>query len=317
MLAAVAFGALIATQTRINGELGRRLDDGYLAAVLSFGIGLAILGTIAALSAPVRGGAMRIAVAVRRGEIPWWYTAGGVAGAFFVLSQGLTAAVLGVALFSVSIVSGQTLASLLIDGRGIGTMVPRPVTARRIAGLVLALIAVGVAVSPHVQGEILLWMIALPILAGIGTGWQQAVNGQARDVAGSALAAALVNFTVGTVVLAVAFAVRAVLVGLPSELPAEPWLYLGGPIAVVFIAGAAAVVRFTGVLVLGLGTIAGQLIASIMLDIVVPPEGHVLTATTVVGAALALVAVAIASLPARRGSGQASRNREGPPTAPK
>ena len=40
---ALIFGAGIATQSRINGELGRALGDGYLAAVISFGGGLLLL----------------------------------------------------------------------------------------------------------------------------------------------------------------------------------------------------------------------------------------------------------------------------------
>ena len=39
---AVVFGAGVAVQSRINGDLGRALGDGYLAAVISFGSGLAI-----------------------------------------------------------------------------------------------------------------------------------------------------------------------------------------------------------------------------------------------------------------------------------
>lgn len=298
-IAAIVFGALIATQTRINGELGRRLDDGYVAALLSFGIGLALLALIAAFSPRMRGGVAQVVRAARAGSIPWWYLAGGVAGALVVAGQGLTAAVIGVALFSVSIVSGQTIGSLLIDRRGIGTMAARPLTARRVAGSVLALVAVVVAVSTELRGEIPVWMIVLPFIAGIGVGWQQAVNGQVREVATSALAAALVNFTVGSLVLLVAVAVRLALVGLPDELPPEPWLYVGGPIGVVFIAGAAALVKRTGVLILGLGTIAGQLVASVLLDVLAPPAGYVLTASTVAGAALALVAVVVASFPSR------------------
>ena len=41
---AVLVGVLTAIQARINGQLGLRLDDGFVAAAISFGSGLAVLG---------------------------------------------------------------------------------------------------------------------------------------------------------------------------------------------------------------------------------------------------------------------------------
>ncbi|RZI85002.1 MAG: EamA-like transporter family protein, partial [Microbacterium sp.] len=40
---AVAVGIMTAVQARINGQLGLRLDDGLVAAAISFGSGLALL----------------------------------------------------------------------------------------------------------------------------------------------------------------------------------------------------------------------------------------------------------------------------------
>lgn len=297
---AVVFGAFVALQSRINGELGRALGDGYLAAVISFGSGLIVLSLAMAASRTGRSGFARVVSAIRGRRTPVWYALGGAAGAFLVLSQGLTASALGVALFTVATVCGQTLSGLLLDRRGLGTMAPKPLTATRVAGSALALVAVGWAVSAQLQGDIPLWMIVMPFLAGLGIGWQQAVNGQVRGIAGSALTATFVNFVVGTTVLVVAFAVHALAVGVPDGLPQNPWLYTGGLIGVVFIAGAAVAVRITGVLLLGLGTIAGQLVMSLALDLTVPAVGHTVAWTTVAGTGLTLVAVGIASLPARR-----------------
>ncbi len=298
-LLCLVLGGLVAIQTRVNGALANRMDDGFAAALISFALGLVILVIIALVSRPIRSGVIRVARAATAREIPWWYLTGGVAGAFFVLSQGLTAAVIGVALFTVSIVAGQTLGGLIIDRRGIGAMRSRPVTATRVIGSALALAAVIVAVSSQWQSDIPVWMLVLPFIAGIGAGWQQAVNGQVRELTESAQGAALINFVVGTSLLAVAFGIRSIWVDLPPQLPTEPWLYLGGPIGVLFIAGFAAVVRVTGVLLLGLGAVAGQLIASVVLDALVPETGHVLSIATVAGAVIALIAVAVASIPRR------------------
>ncbi len=297
---AVVFGAFIALQSRINGELGRALGDGYLAAVFSFGSGLVVLCVAMLVSLTGRQGLVRVVSTVRSRQVPVWYVLGGAAGAFLVLSQGLTASALGVALFTVATVCGQTLSGLLLDRRGLGTMSPKPLTVPRVTGSMLALVAVVWAVSAQLQSDIPVWMIVMPFLAGVGIGWQQAVNGQVRGIAGSALTATFVNFVVGTTVLVVAFAVHTILAGPPRGLPSDPLLYVGGLIGVVFIAGAAVAVRITGVLLLGLGTIAGQLVMSLVLDLTVPAVGHTVAWTTVAGTALTLVAVGIASLPARR-----------------
>jgi transporter family-2 protein len=297
---AVACGLLIASQARVNSELSYRLGDGVLTALISFSSGLIIV-SIALVAAPTaRRGLVTAWSAFWQRRIPWWYAAGGAAGAFFVLSQGLVAGVLGVALFTVAVVTGQTLAGLVLDARGLGSMAATRVTATRIGGAVLALVAVGYAASSQINGDAPIWMLLLPFISGLGIGFQQAANGQVREVSASAIAATFVNFIVGTVVLLIAVLVHSTWAGWPSALPTNPVLYLAGLIAVTFIAGAAIIVRITGVLLLSLGTIAGQLVGSLVLDIVAPVAGHTLTLSTVIGTAITLVAVSIAALPRRR-----------------
>jgi transporter family-2 protein len=302
---AVAMGMLVAIQSRINGALGAELGDGFLAALISFVAGLLVLSVAMLVWRPGRAGLGAALRAVRDSRIPWWYLVGGAGGAFLVLTQTLTVALLGVALFTVATVSGQTISGLLIDRRGLGTMTPKPLTAFRIAGSILALLAVVLAVSAQLRSDVPFWALLLPFLAGIAIGWQQAVNGQVRSIASSALTATFVNFLVGTTVLTVATLVHSGIVGWNVTFPTEWWLYLGGFIGVIFIAGAAIIVKITGVLVLSLATVAGQLVMSVLLDVVFPVPGHVIVASTIAGTALTLVAVAITAIPSRRRSAAA------------
>ncbi|MFZ2964181.1 MAG: DMT family transporter [Rhodoglobus sp.] len=303
VVGAVLCGGLVATQSRINGQLGRELGDGTLAALISFGSGFLIMIVVALVIPGARRGVVTVVSSIRSGSIPWWYAAGGAAGGLFVLSQGLTAAILGVALFTVATIAGQTLSGLLVDRRGLGTMAPKPVTASRIVGAVLAVLAVALAVSPQVRGGVEWWVLVLPLAAGLGLGWQQAVNGQVREHSGSALTATFFNFMVGALLLAVVFAVHALLAWQPVTFPVDPLLYVGGINGILFVAGYAIVVRFTGVLLLGLGAIAGQLAASLVFDLVLPVAGHPVAWTTIAGTAVTFIAIGIASLPpARRGA---------------
>jgi transporter family-2 protein len=298
---AVVSGALVAAQSRINGELSVALSDGYLAAFISFGFGCVIIAVIvAALPVPRRGVAV-ILGSIRAGSTPWWFASGGGAGALFVLSQGLTGAILGVALFTVATVTGQTLSAMIVDRRGMGTMHPKPITRYRLTGALLAVVAVVFSVAPQVQFGTAPWALILPVLAGFGLAWQQAFNGQLRVISGSALTATFFNFVVGASVLGIVLLVHAAFVGLPMQLAANPWLYLGGPIGVVFILGYTIVVRYTGVLVLGLSAIAGQLAASVVFDLLLPVAGRAVAWTTVAGTALTLVAIGITAIRPRRG----------------
>ncbi|MGN7798106.1 DMT family transporter [Leifsonia sp. 22587] len=293
---AVLCGGLVAVQSRINGELGSRLGDGFTAAAISFGSGLVILTVGLAIAPAGRRGLARVRDALRTHRIRWWYVCGGAAGSFLVLSQGLAAAALGVALFTVAVVAGQTISGLVLDRVGIGPGGRRPLTAARLVGAVLALGAVTWAVSAQFGGSAPVWLMILPFIAGLGTGWQQAVNGQVRQVANSALSATFINFAVGTTVLLVLMLGHWAMVGLPKQVPTEPWLYVGGAIGCVFIGVTALLVRQTGVLLLGLATVAGQLVAALLLDLLLPTAGHVLAFSTVGGTLLAIVAVAIASI---------------------
>ncbi|MGW4500225.1 DMT family transporter [Micromonospora sp. NPDC004336] len=294
---ATASGVAVAVQSRINGELGVRLADGIAAAVVSFGVGLLVLLVLVPATPGGRRGLVALRAALAEGTLRPWQCLGGVCGAFLVATQGLTVGTLGVAVFTVAVVAGQSGSSLAVDRAGIGPNGRQPVTAQRLAGAALTVVAVLLAVGDRLGDPGALGLALLPLLAGVAIAWQQAVNGRVRMAAGSALTATLVNFSVGTTALLVTFAVDVAVRGWPAgELPSEPWFYLGGPIGIVFIAIAAAIVRFTGVLLLGLASIAGQIVGAVLLDLLLPTAASRPSLTALLGAALTMVAVLVAAL---------------------
>ncbi|SDX99978.1 transporter family-2 protein [Micromonospora pattaloongensis] len=293
---ALLSGVGVAVQSRINGELGVRLGDGVAAATVSFGVGLLVLLVLVPATPTGRRGLRAVRDALRDRSLRPWQCLGGLCGAFLVATQGLTVHALGVAVFTVAVVAGQSASSLAVDRAGIGPTGRQPVTGPRLAGAVLTVLAVLLAVGERLGNPATLALAVLPALAGVGIAWQQAVNGRVRVAARSTLAATLINFAVGTGGLLTAYAVDVAARGWPTgSWPREPWLYLGGPIGIVFIAIAAAVVPLTGVLLLGLATIAGQIVGAVGLDLIAPPAAGRPGPTTLVGAALALLAVTIAA----------------------
>lgn len=297
---AVLVGVLTALQARINGQLGLRIGDGFVAAVISFGSGLAALVLLSALLPSGRRGFTALIRGIRERTIPWWMLAGGLAGALTVATQGLAVAVIGVSLFTVGVVAGQTLNGLVLDRLGYGPGGVVAVTMPRVAGGALALVAVAISLQGGVLERVPLWMLVLPFLAGVGIAWQQATNGRLRQRVGTPLTATFVNFLGGTIVLAVAAGVHVGIVGAPRTLPDEPWLYLGGLVGVVYIFLSAALVAQTGVLLLGLGVVVGQLVTAFALDAVWPADAGPGWLTELLMVAVAAASVVVAVAPWRR-----------------
>ncbi len=306
---ALIAGAMTAVQSRINGELASAIGDPYTAATISFGTGLVLLLVALAVWRPGRRGFEHLSAALRERRIAWWMVLGGIAGAWFVTTQGLSAGVVGVALFTIAIVAGQTLGGIVFDLVGLGPGGRRPLTVTRVVGAVLALAAIAWAVSAQLAHDVPILLMVLPFIAGLGSAWQQAVNGRVRGAAASALTATVVNFAVGTTALVVVMLVHAASVGWPTSFPGEAWLYTGGAIGCVFIAAQAVLVRVVGVLVLALCGVGGQLAAALSLDLLVPTAGRPVDVATIGGTLLALVAVIIASI-------RWSRRRHAAPSEP-
>lgn len=303
-LLAIGAGAGLAAQGRINGELGVRLEHGMLAALVSFLVGCGCIALLLAVSRPARAGIARLVAVVRDGTMPWWYLTTGCIGAFVVASQGLAAGVTGIALFTVGQVAGQTISGLVVDRFAFGGLARKPITVPRVVGALLALAAVGLALFG--TGDVVgVWLVALPFAAGLLQALQQAMGGLVQRHSGSAIAQSAQNFVVGTILLAIVVGVQALTGATAQPLPLEPWLYIGGALGVAVMALVSVAVHHLGVLALGLATICGQVIASVVFDLVLPAD-HPVTAWSLVGAALTIAAVAISAL---RLPGQARAGR--------
>ncbi|MDQ0732790.1 DMT family transporter [Arthrobacter sp. B1I2] len=309
---AVGSGLAIPVQGRINGALGARLNDGIAAAAVSFSTGLLVMIVISLVLPRGRAGLASILPAVRSRAFPRIYVVAGAIGALFVFAQSFTVGILGVALFTVATVTGQTVSGLLVDRLGIGPAGKKSVTGIRILGSVLTIAAVAWAVSPRFSGTgaggtdggpgSLVLPILLPVAAGFLMSFQQAMNGTATVHYGTPIAATLVNFVAGCTVLWAALAVKLAVAGPANPLPSEWWYYLGGPMGCVFIGLGALLVRSLGVLVTGLGMIAGQLLGSLALDLALPAPGTVVAPATILGTLLTLAAIVLATLPWPRGA---------------
>ncbi len=298
LVAAFIGGTLSALQSRMNGQLAVHVGDGLEAALFSFGSGLVILTLMVLFVRPIREGVARVPAAVRAGSLRWWQVMGGVLGGYFVAVQSGTVPVLGVAIFMVAIVAGQSGSSLVVDRIGLGPAGRQSITVARVVSAILAIAAVALAVSDRVSGGSLsIVAVLFALSAGILIAVQAAINGRVARAAQHPMSATFLNFLFGTAALAVAFGLSWAFTDVdPGVLTgASWWAYLGGVVGIVFIAIAVWVVPIVGVLVYALTSIAGQLFGALALDVVAPTSGTELVWNLVAGVLLAFVAVVVAS----------------------
>ena len=304
-----------ATQSRVNGELGDVVNNGVLAALCSFTSGWVILFVIAVASSQVRRAFLAIPSMVRDGQLKWWQCIGGMAGATYVIGQGTVVPVVGVAVFTISVVAGQTASSLVVDKYGLGPAGAKAITWVRIVAAVIAVLGVAIAkvgadtAGGHHPLTGTLPLVMYAFATGLVTAVQYALNGRVGVATGQPFATTLLNFTMGTVVLIVALFVMILfgnqtLTAPPSPID-QPLLWSGGIIGIIFIASASLLVRSLGVLVFALVSVVGQLTGAILLDVFLPTDGAEVTGQIILGVVITAVAVIIASLPTKHDGAKA------------
>ena len=296
-LVLLVLGGLVpAVQARVNGELSGHLDTGIEAALISFSTGFTLLTIGLIVSRQMRDGLRRIPAAVREGRLAWWAIPSGLLGGLFVACQSFAVPLIGVAMFTVGVVAGQSSNALLVDRLGLSPVGRTPLTPRRLLAAIIAIAAVVIAVSNRLGADgFSVIALLLALIAGAGVAIQQALGGRVNNGTGFPLSTAWLNFAFGTAGLVIGTLVGAALMGARIEQPAPGpwWMYVGGILGVIFITTASWAVPRYGVLVFALTSIAGQLLGALLLDLLSPMGGEVVAWNLVFGVLLTFVAVAV------------------------
>lgn len=275
-LLAAFSGLLIALQARANGELSLRLDNSLQAALVSFGSGLLIIAIIAIFNSKIKEGIRRLRSAVKNKEIARWKLLAGALGGSFVAIQTQIVPLIGVAIYSVASIAGQTATSLLVDRIGLTGGGKRLISPRRVLAAVLTVFAVLVSVWDRIDANNLsLLAVTAGVIAGAVVGVQRALNGEINEYSKQSFTTSLLNFMTGTAFLTVLILVVLVLGGSElTPLPPGPWwIYTGGVIGVIYIAFTSTIVQHLGVLTFTLFSVGGQLVGSLVIDLVSPTAG--------------------------------------------
>jgi transporter family-2 protein len=293
LLAALS-GLMIALQARANGELSHRLNNGLEAALVSFGSGLIIIAAIAAFNPAIKEGIKNLRVAVANKEIARWKLLAGALGGSFVAIQTHIVPLIGVAIYSVASIAGQTAMSLVVDRIGLTGGGKKLISKRRVAAAVLTVLAVFVSVFDRIDAKNLsLFAVVLGCIAGAVVGVQRALNGQINEHSHQSFTTSLLNFITGTSLLVILI-LGGVLIGKIElvPLPAGPWwIYTGGVIGVIYIAFTSTIVQHLGVLTFTLFSVGGQLVGSLVIDLISPTNGVNVSAYLVTGIVMTYLGV--------------------------
>ncbi len=295
-------GGLLVTQSRVNGRLTDVLAPGGAAlptALVSLVVGGLATGTVLLAG----GSARRVRQRLHAERPPWWGFCGGIGGAALVTMSAVAVPEIGVALTSVFVVVGQTAGALVADRVGLGPSGRHALSPARLAGAVLAVLALALGASGRAgSAQLRPAVVVGVVLAGVLVAGQQALNGRLVRHSGSASYAATVSFAGASLVVLVLTLAAAGLGRLPHLLTGgPPWVWIGGLGGATYISLSALAVPVLGVLRLSLASVAGQLAAGLALDLAVPTAGTDVTAGTYAAIGLTLAGLLV--------SGSAGRGR--------
>jgi len=128
---ALLAGVCLPTQAGVNAQLNLITHAPVLTAAISFAVGTIALSVYAVFLKTALPTSLIIF------KSPWWIWMGGVIGAFFVFSTIILAPRLGAATMVAGILTGQMLASLVLDHFGLIGYAVHPINGMRLLGVLL------------------------------------------------------------------------------------------------------------------------------------------------------------------------------------
>ena len=290
----LAFVAGIAAtlQAGISGQLAHELNDGIMAALIS-NIGGALFTGLFLLNPEVRKKGKKLFQDVISGKFAKWQLLGGVAGAIYISTASSTVSIIGTGLFTVVLVASQNMSGIVVDRFGLSSGSRKKITPKRALAAVIGIAAVLLSVTDF-QGKILWIPIVAVVIAGLAVTVQFALNGRVTKAANSQVSA-FINFPMSMITVCITLIVMNLFGKDWNTWPNQWWLYTAGFLGAVVVYLAAATIRTLGVLLFGLASVAGQLITSIALDVILPNANINVGWALISGAGLMLLAVYLAS----------------------
>ncbi|CAL9511313.1 hypothetical protein SUDANB95_03613 [Actinosynnema sp. ALI-1.44] len=281
LASALLVGTLLAVQASVNLQLNRAVGTPYGASTLQLSVAAVLLAVVA-----VATGSLGALAGV--GDATWWHLLGGLASPLYITSGILLIPRLGAVTTAGLWVTGQMLASLVLDlGGHLGV---RQVPLNLLVVVGAAAVVVGISAVVRGQNRAIKagpgtatpadtrpaldsqtgW-IALGVVAGGVLPVQGAVNAELRGDLGAPFAVALISFAVAVAAIAVVLAVLVAAGKTPKPrfdgLRGMPWWgWLGGACAAAYVTVTFLLIPEIGAATTVAFTVTGQQLASAVID---------------------------------------------------
>lgn len=287
-----AAGVGISVAGWLNASLAQHTGSALQAALTACGLQFLVIITAMLVAGPARGGWARLASSVRAGSLHPAFLITGLSAPFWVFGQSYAVPLLGVAVFTVIMVAGQTIGALASDAFGVGASGAHALTPRRLVAGALLLVAVALVVLPGMrQGRFAVAGGLLAFAVGMVAAVHVPATGRLSRAAESPLAASAYGSGVAFVVLGVPFVLDAWNRG-GVDAHFQPWYTYGGGLmgGALFVVTAQVSVRI-GVLAYTCLQVGGLLSGAALLDLLVPVSRFAMTSSALLGAGLLMAAV--------------------------
>ena len=272
------------------------MGDSLEAALVSFSTGLLFVSGIAFVRKDVRAGFRQIFTAINLNKMPAWTISAGVLGASFVAMQTYVVPIAGVALFTVASLAGQTAISLWVDKSALSGGTKTLITKRRVVAAIITVLAVVLSAWDRFElSNFSIIALGLAFFAGSWVGVQRALNGRINSHSNKSFATSWLNFITGTSFLLLLLLLRSLFTdhSILNFQTAPLWMFLGGSIGVIYIALSSHIVQHLGVLEFTLFSVGGMLIGSLLIDLLLPTPGTVISPFLIAGIALTYLGVVV------------------------
>ena len=268
----LAVGGLMAVQAAANVQLATAMGSPAAASTLQLAVGATLLLALALAVGTI--GSLQLVPGVTP-----WHLLGGVASTMWVTAGIVLLPRLGAVLSVGLLVTGQVLASLLLDGLGLLGVPAKHVTIVTLLGLAAVLAGASLIVrSQGGRGEPQAragwsrpaWLL-FAVLAGACLPTMGAINAQLRVDLRDPIAAGLFSFVVATVAMALVLLIGLAVAGAPVprvlRLRRVPWWGWGGGFAgATYLVSVVLLIPVIGAAPTVALTIAGQQLASVAVD---------------------------------------------------
>jgi bacterial/archaeal transporter family-2 protein len=253
-------GALLAVQAGANVQLSTAMAHPVGASALQLTIGAALLTTLAAVLGSL--GALRAL-----DDVAAWHLVGGLGSAIYITAGILLFPRLGAVMTVGLFIAGQMLVSLALDAAGWLGVAQTPLGAAEALGAVAVTLGAGLIARSQEGAAAHLGWAALGLAAGAALPLQGAVNAQLRSDLDAPVAAGAWSFVVAAAAMLAVLALARPRGAQVNRLGGVPWWgWLGGLCGATYVMSVFLLIPEIGVApTIGL-TVAGQQLASLLVD---------------------------------------------------